>query len=278
MIPTLLIIYFFIWRPQIIGVAWSFFNMKGYNKAEFIGLKNYARVLSDPDFVRMIWNSVQYVLWSIVIGFVPPVILAVFINELRRGKGFFRVALYLPGIVPGIVAMLLWKMIYVPDQYGLLNMALTKLGIPAQQFLNSPHLVIPCIILMLTWNGFGGSVLYFYTALQSTSTELYEAAIIDGAGMRARLWHVTIPHISGVILLNLVQQIINIFQISDVVMTMTGGGPNNASLSVGYQIYKLGFFQNRVGESLALGTVTFILLMAATMFYFKLNRRIEENY
>ena len=129
----------------------------------------------------------------------------------------------------------------------------------------------------MTWAAFPGTMFLYYTAIQGISTDLYEAAAIDGAGPFRRFWHISLPQVSGLLLLNVVRQIIGVFQVMQEPMVLTGGGPNGASTSLGYQMYQYGFVQGRVGQALALGTITFVILIVATLFYFKLNRKVEDN-
>ena len=280
MLPMVVILYLFVWRPTVMGTVWSFFNMKAYTVKDFCGLDNYIKVLSHTQFVPMLWNTVQYVLWSLVIGFFPPLFIAIMINEIVHFKGGFRVLIYIPAVIPGIAAMLMWYFMYYPDHTGLLNMILGKFGIEPYQWLNDPDFVIVGIIIYSTWKGFAGSMLLYYASLQSVSVEIYEAAIIDGAGPLKRMWHVTRPAMEGLLLLNLVRQIISVFQIMEQPLAMTGGGPNGASTSLSYQLYQYGFNSGGkgTGQAMALGVIIFLILIVFTIFYFWLNKKVEDRY
>ena len=130
----------------------------------------------------------------------------------------------------------------------------------------------------MTWKGFAGTMLLYLASLQSIPLELYEAAVIDGASPWKRLWNVTRPQISGTLILTFINQIIGVFQIMQEPMAMTGGGPNGASISIGYQLYKYGFVSGRTGHAMALGVIIFIALIWLTLLYFKLQKKIEDNY
>lgn len=277
MLPAVFALYFMIWRPQVLGFIWSFCKMEGYTPAAFVGFKNYIEVFSDSEFLKILCNTWQYVIWSLVIGFIPPIIIAIILNEMKYFKGFFKVTLYLPSMLPTIAVMLMWYFIYYPDGSGLLNILLGYIGVEPQLWLNNPKLVIPLIIISMTWKSMGSAMLLYYCALQSVNTELYEAAIIDGAGMLKRVRYVTLPQISGVLILNLVNQIIAVFQIMEQPMAMTGGGPSGASMTLGYQLYQYGFVSGRIGHALSLGGIMFVFLIISTCFYFYLNRKVEQN-
>ena len=275
--PVVFLLYLFIWRPSVMGMVWSFFKLKGYTPTEFIGLANYIRVVSNTEFFPILWNTVQYVLWSILIGFPLPIIVAFAINELVHSKNFFRNTIYLPAIMPGITVMLLWYFIYSPSATGLLNQILAVFGVDPYIWLNDPDWVILYIIIQKTWAGFPASMFFYYTSIQNIPSDLYEAATIDGAGFFRRFWYVAIPRMLPILVLNLVRQIIAVFQVMQEPMVLTGGGPNNASMSLGYQVYLYGFVQGRVGQALALGTITFLILVVATLFYFKIEKKTTEN-
>ena len=279
-LPMVVVMYLMIWRPTVLGAVWSFFKMNAYSVGEFCGLDNFIKVVTHTQFLPMLWNTCKYVIWSLILGFLPPLFIAVMINEMVHFKNGFRVTIYLPMIIPGIAAMLMWYYIYYPDGTGLLNMILNKIGIDSYEWLNNPKFVIPGIMIFSTWKSLGGTMLLYYAAVQGVSVELYEAAVIDGASPWKRAWHVTRPHIEGILLLNLVSQIIGVFQIMEQPLAMTGGGPNGASISLGYQLYQYGFNSGGkgTGQAMALGVIMFLILIVFTIFYFWLNKRVEDRH
>ncbi|MEG2583884.1 MAG: sugar ABC transporter permease, partial [Oscillospiraceae bacterium] len=122
LLPGLFLLYFMVWRPVVVGAGLSLFELKGYEPVKFIGLANYKRVLTDTLFIKTLFNTVQYVVWSLVIGFLPPIIVAIMLNEMVHGKAFFKFAIYFPVIVPTVAVSLIWYFLYQPDPNGLLNM------------------------------------------------------------------------------------------------------------------------------------------------------------
>ena len=278
--PMIIILYLFVWRPTVLGAVWSFFRMRAYTVLDFCGIDNYVKVLTHTQFVPMLINTVKYVFWSFVIGFLPPLFIAIMINEMVHFKNAFRVIIYIPAVIPGIAAMLMWYFIYYPDKTGLLNMVLAKFGMQPHRWLNDPNFTIIGIIIYTTWKSFAGTMLLYYAALQGVSTELYEAALIDSAGPFKRLWNVTRPAIEGLLLLNVVRQIIGVFQIMQEPLAMTGGGPDGASTSLSYQLYQYGFNSGGkgTGQAMALGMIIFLILIVFTVFYFWLNRKVEDRY
>lgn len=277
LLPLVVAMYLMLWRPTVMGMVWSFFKMKGYTPTEFIGLRNFIEVMRDTEFLPTVINSMKYVVISIVVGFIPPLVMAIMINEMAHFKDGFKLITYLPAIIPGVVVSLMWYYMYNPDNSGLLNSLLMKFGIEPYGWLMDGRFTILYIIISMTWAGAPATMLLYFSALQGINTELYEAAIIDGAGMFRKLWNVTIPQLGGVLLLNFISQIINVFQVMEQPLTMTGGGPNNASTTVGLQIYKYGFVSGRAGHAMALSVIVFIILVVMTMYYFKLEKKVSEN-
>lgn len=274
-LPTALILYFFMIRPIATGFWYSFHEMQGFTVKEFIGLDNYQTVLSDTQFPKVLMNTISYVIWSFIIGFIPPIAIAVMMNEMVHFKGWFKFSTYFPCIVPMVAATMLWYYMYMPDGSGLLNAILYKFGISPQGWLQNSALTIPLIIIMSTWKGFGATLILYLAALQGVNQELYEAALIDGAGFLRRIFFVTLPQIMGIVLLNAVRQVISVFQIMVEPMTMTGGGPNGASTSIALWAYRTAFIEFNAGTSLAIGAITFLILVILTIFYFFAERKID---
>lgn len=275
-LPALILIYLCIIRPQILGTYWSFFDMKGYKVQEFVGLENYRTVIADSMFLKTLWNTCQYVLWSIVIGFFLPILIAILLNEMVHFRNTARVLIYFPSILPIAGVSLLWYFMYYPDAGGLLNMVGGLFGMDPYVWLQDSRWTIMYIIISMTWSGCGSSVIYYFAALQGVNRELYEAAIIDGAGFIRRIRTITLPHISGIALLFLVRQIIGVFSVMEQPLQMTDGGPNGASTTLGLLAYKYGFVSIKPDLAMAVGVIMFLILIVITCFYFYLDKRIER--
>lgn len=276
-LPFLFLIFTVLWKPTVQGIAWSFHKMNGYNVGEFAGLENYKTVLKDTGFATTFFNTIKYVGWSFVIGFFVPIIFAVAINEFRRGQGYFKFAAYFPVMIPAIANSMIWYYMYYPNASGLLNMFIGLFGAEPSVWLQNGQLTIPLILISTTWHSLGSTMLLYLAALQGINKELYEVAAIDGIGIFRRLWHIGMPHMGGIILLNFVRQIISIFQIIEQPLAMTGGGPRNASMSLGLMAYKYAFQNFKVGNALALNTITFVILVSLTFFYFWIDKRVSRD-
>lgn len=253
--------------PLISGIVLSFFKTKGYDAVKFVGLQNFIDVIQDSEFKSTLFNTVSYTTWSLVIGFLVPIVVAIILNEMVNCKAFFKFSVYFPTMVPGIACALLWYFMFDPGKGGLLNSILIQLGLPQSQWLQNPQLTIPLIVLTMTWKGFGGTSLIYLASLQGINQELYEASIIDGSNLIQRIRYITIPQIANIILLMLIMQIIGVFQVMAEPLTMTDGGPSNASTSLMLQSYFYAFRYFRADKSMALGVITFVMLALLTVIY-----------
>ena len=276
LIPSFYALYIVMWKPVVTGAYMSMFETQGYDLVKFVGIKNYITVLSDPVFLQTLLNTLQYVFWSIIIGFFLPIIVAIALNELVHFKSLFRTLVYLPVLVPMVAASLIWYFMYLPGESGVLNMLMAKIGFGPEQWLQNPNLTIMLIVISMTWKSFGSTVVIYLASLQGISQDLYEASTIDGASVVKKTMHITIPQIMPTALLMFVAQIISVFQTMNQPMIMTDGGPNNASLTISLHAYYEAFRYMRADSSLAIGIVSFAILLVMTIFYFKLQKRLED--
>jgi multiple sugar transport system permease protein len=276
MLPTVVLFAFFVWEPLLESIRLSLYEAQGVRLVRFVGLENYISVFRHPDFWPAAINTVKYCLWSLLIGFLAPIALAVAINETARGRSLFRVAVYLPNMVPGLATVFLWRFLFRSGDTGMLNMLVGALGLPMQSWLADASLVIPVIVVTMTWKSAGATSLIYLASLQSISPELYEAAIIDGAGVWARIRSITIPSIYNLARTLLILQVIAVFQILYEPMVMTNGGPNNASISLMQLVYRFAFETNyNYPKASALSVLISIALIALTLVYNRLNRPKE---
>jgi len=275
-LPSLILFILIIWRPILIGISYSFFELRGFVPTEFVWFRNYHDILTDTNFLQTLENTVKYVLWSLVIGLPLPFFCAVMLNEMLHMQGYFKISMYLPVIIPSIATSLIWKMVYLEGENGLLNMLLYYIGAEPVGWLSNKSTVIPMIVVSMSWNAFGSTMILYLANLQSINQELYEAARLDGAGFVRRFRHVLFPHMRGILLLMAIRQVIAVFGVTEQPLTMTGGGPNGASMSIGLTNYFYAFKYGHYDKSLALGVVTFCLLLFLTVVYFLLEKKVED--
>lgn len=276
MLPGLLLFLFYIWVPLAEAVRMSFYRTQGMRTTDFIGLYNYEFMLfRNPDFWPAVRNTFSYTLWSLVLGFGVPMLLAMLIHETRRGKSLFRTAVYLPNMMPALATIFLWKYLFRADASGGVNMLLGNFGLAPTNWLSNASLVIPVIVVIMTWKGAGATALIYLAGLQSIDQEIYEAAIIDGAGIFSRIRHITIPQMYNLGRMLLILQIISVFQILYEPMVLTGGGPNNASVSLMQLVYRQAFEYGDYSKASAVSVMISLVLISMTLIYNRLSRSKE---
>ncbi|MGI5135049.1 MULTISPECIES: carbohydrate ABC transporter permease [unclassified Streptomyces] len=266
----------FSWYPAIRAVVIAFQKYTPGSAPEWVGTANFTRVLHDPEFAAAWRNTLAFTLLALLIGFAVPFLLALVLNELRHAKAFFRVVVYLPVMIPPVVSALLWKWFYDPGA-GLANEALHFLHLPTSNWTNGADTALVSLVLVATWANMGGTVLIYLAALQGIPGELYEAAELDGANLLQRIRHVTIPQTRFVILMLMLLQIIATMQVFTEPFVITGGGPENATVTVLYLIYKYAFLYNDFGGACALSVMLLVLLGAFSAVYLWLTRSREGD-
>ncbi|CAL9393549.1 carbohydrate ABC transporter permease [Streptomyces sp. enrichment culture] len=261
----------FSWYPAVRAVVISFQRYTPGSPPEWAGTANFTRVLDDPEFADAWRNTLTFTLLALLIGFAVPFVLALVLNELRHAKSFFHVVVYLPVMIPPVVSALLWKWFYDPGA-GLANEALRLLHLPTSNWTNGTDTALVSLVLVATWANMGGTVLVYLAALQSIPGELYEAAELDGANLLQRVRHVTIPQTRFVILMLMLLQVIATMQVFTEPFVITGGGPENSTVTVLYLIYKYAFLYNDFGGACALSVMLLVLLGAFSALYLRLTR------
>lgn len=249
---------------MLYSVGLSFFETNLLNYTEFTGTSNWTGMVKE----RLFWKSLM-VTSMYTFGSVPPrlalaLLIAILLNQKIRALGLFRTVYYLPSVVSGVAVAILWSWVLNPE-YGLVNTGLGILGIEGPRWIFSETWAVPAFILMSLW-GTGGSMLLFLAGLQGIPTPLYEAAKVDGAGVVRRFFHITLPMLSPTIFFNLVMSMIGSYQVFAQAYIMTGGGPNNATLTMVLYLYREGFTHFRFGYASAVAWALFLIIMFFTMF------------
>ncbi len=270
MLPSLVLFAFFVWEPMGYGVVLSFSKLRAFDIVGFAGLDNYKYVLNHPYFQTALINTVKYAFWSLIIGYMVPIVVSIILNEVVHWQRFFKFVSYFPSLVPGVAALLMWQFLLTPGDEGLINSVLSEVfGIEPLPFLQNPSWTIPILIITLTWKAAGSTTMVYLASLQSINPELYEAASLDGAGVWSKTRHITIPGIYNTARLMLIMQIISIFQMLYEPMVMTGGGPSNASLSLMFLSYQFAFDKIQFHYASVVGIIVSLILLVLTAIYLK---------
>lgn len=277
MLPTLILFAFFVWEPLGENIRLSFCKTKMYEVVGSAGLDNYISVIKDVDFMAAFKNTFAYTFWSLVIGFVVPIIMGILISETVRGKSLFRIGVYFPNIMPSLATIWIWSYFLRPGETGVLNIILGWFGVEPQVWLNDPKWTIPLIIITMTWKSAGATALIYMASISGISPDLYEAATIDGAGIWQRIRHITIPSVKGIAKTMLIMQIISVFQILYEPMIYKNGGPNNASISLMMLMYRYGYRDYNIGMASALSVIISLILIVLSGIYMKATAKKENE-
>ncbi|CAM4030554.1 sugar ABC transporter permease [Cohnella lubricantis] len=271
LVPAVVLFVLFLWLPIVKGILFSFENVDFVKGNSFVGLDNYRTVFQDDTIGESIKNTLYYMFLCLVIGFWVPILFAVAISEIRRFQGVFRVMAYLPNVIPIVVLYGLWRWIY--DPVGPINAALQWLGLDPVMFMTDPRWSMASLVIMETWQSFGSAMLIYLAAVLSIPKDWYEAAEIDGAGVWARIRHITLPSIKGLIGLLLIMQLIATSQGYQSQLAMLDGGPVNATMTYGLKIVKYAFTSQNYGVASAMGVLMFIVLGVLAVIQFRLSNR-----
>jgi multiple sugar transport system permease protein len=269
---ALVLFALFSWYPIVRGVLLSFQQVNFVGPPTWVGLDNFRRLFDDPLFFTAWKNTLQFTGFALVIGFVVPFATAIVLNELRHATAYFRLVVYLPVMLPPIVSALLWKWFYDPGP-GLFNSALGAVGLPQPQWLDSTSTAMLSLVLVSTWANMGSSTLIYLAALQTIPGELYEAAELDGAGLWQRIWHVTVPQTRFVLAVMLLLQVVATMQVFTEPYVMTGGGPEDSTVTVLLLLYRYAFVYNDFGTASAMSVLLFLVLGAFSAAYLRLTSR-----
>ncbi len=268
--------------PALASFYYSFTDFKILKDPNWVGLANYQKMLGDPLFWKSLSNTLFLTLIGIPIAVMSALAIALLLNAKRIiGIGVFRTVFYLPVVVPSVASALLWIWLLNP-QYGLVNQALSVVGLPHPNWFYDPEWSKPGIILMTTW-AVGDVVIIYLGALKGVPAHLYEAAEVDGAGMRAKIRHVTIPMISPAILFNLITGAIGAFQYFTQAYVISEGtvgrgsgavgGIQNSLLFYGLNLYNNAFRYFKIGYASALAWFLLVVILASTVLLLRVSRR-----
>ncbi|MGN9774528.1 carbohydrate ABC transporter permease [Micromonospora sp. H33] len=274
LIGAVLCFVVFSWYPMVRGIVMSFQRTRR-GETTWVGWDNYVRILDDPSFWTAWKNTFYFTVLALVLGYAVPFFVAILLNEFRHAKGYLRILVYLPVMLPPASALFLFKFYaYDPSEAGLFNAILKALHLPTSQWMQSPEMTMPAMVIASTWMNMGSAVLIYLAALQNIPGELYEAAELDGAGIWRRILHVTIPQTRLILALLAMLQIVATMQLFiEPLILANGAGAEDSATSVAYLIYQHGFFQNDLNGAAALGVIMLVVLAGFSAVYVRLTAK-----
>lgn len=243
----------------------------------WVGLENYARALTNADFLSSAGRTAYFVVVNIGLELILGVLVGLLLNLEFRGRAWVRVLLVVPLALPTVVNAIMWRWIYNPE-FGAFNALLTQLHvIPAyQSWLGEPGIAMNMVILADVWKNYPLVALVVLAALQLVPKELYEAADMDGAGVWTRFWRVTWPGILPSLSVAIVLRTIEAVKVFDIVYVMTRGGPADSTKTLSFSVYDEGFRFLRAGSGAAYAYLVVILSLILIVTYLRLLQRQER--
>lgn len=264
LISPWLIGFLLIWAyPMLRSLYLSFTSYSLQSAPVWVGLRNYERIFSDPDFWQSLKVTLLYALGSVPGSTIIALAVALVLAQKLRGVNFWRTIFFMPSILSSIAVSVLWLYILRPEG-GLLNVVLGWFGIQGPNWLNSEQWALPALILMSWWT-IGGQMVIYLAGLKGIPETLYEAADIDGANAWQKFRFVTVPMLSPTIFFNVVLAIIGALQVFDAGWVLTRGGPNDATLFYMINLYERAFQLVQFGYASALAWILFIVIMVITL-------------
>lgn len=262
--PALIGVAIFMIVPFCMSVVYSFTNkmlvQKPGEPLQFTFLDNYIKLFTNDLAHQAFMNTLLYAVMVVPTTILLGTLLAVFVNSKLRGVKIFRTIYFSPQVVTMTVVAVVWSFIFSSSESGLMNSALQLFGLEPQRWLQDTQWAMFCIAVMYIWQSLGLQMLIVLGGLQYIPEELYEAAYLDGCNSFQKFWRITVPMLKNTLVYVLISTTINTLKLFTQVYVLTNGGPQNATTSVVYLLYKSGFINQQVGYSSAIAVVFFIIV------------------
>ncbi len=244
----------------------------------FIGLENFKSVLVDPLFHKSFISTFYFTFMSVSLTTFTALFIAVLLARIRRFRGVFRSAFFLPSVIGVIAAGIIWTWCYQPI-FGIFNHILELLSLPSQRWIMDPRVALFCVALMQAWLRLGFNVIVFLAGVLTIPRQFYEAAKVDGASRFRQLIHITLPLIMPITGFLLVYNTIYGLSVFGEVYMLTEGGPASATYTVGFLMYQTAFRYNRMGRGAGMALILFGVILAVTILQMKyLEQRTRMSY
>ena len=267
--PTVLVLLVMTAYPVLFTIYYSFTNYNYVKKSyKFIGLENFVKLLTNHNFQIAIWNTVKFCVLAMVFEVSLGLLLAVFVNSFKRGQKVLRTLFLLPYLLPNITIALTWKMM-LSNNYGIVNQILQFFGLKGHNWFMEVGTAFGSIVMIDVWQNVPFVFLMLYATLQTVSADQYEAARIDGANGWQMFWKITIPNISGGIVLCALLRTIDTFRLFDKVNVLTGGGPAGSTTTITQYLYNYGIKNLKFGFGSAGAIIMAVLVLVLSSSYIK---------
>jgi ABC-type sugar transport system permease subunit len=271
-LPYVIFFLAFVAYPLVFSFVLIFHRWNIITPMEWVGLKNFERLIADPLFYRSLGNTLTFLVIHIPLQIAVALGFALLLNVPLRGRGFFRALYFLPVVVSGVAVTILWQQLYSYD-YGVLNGILASVHLPPVPWLVNARMAMPSIAIMATWKNVGIYIVLFLVGLQNIPRELYEAASLDGATALRQFRHITFPMLNPTVIVIVVLSTIGGFSLFIEPYVLTGGGPMQSTLSGMLYIYNQAFYFGHMGYAAALGFVYALVILGVVLIQKKVIER-----
>lgn len=280
LLPALVFMALLIAFPlgKVVHDAFSHVHLINKSLSGFAGIKNFQTIVEDEHFSQAVKNTVIWTLFSVAGEYLMGMITAVLLNQNFKGRAIFRTCIFIPWLVPIIVAGMTWDWMLNPE-FGIINYLMKNMGLISTSinFLGDSKYALATVIFVNIWRSFPYYTISFLSAMQSIPGDLAEAASIDGAGMFRRFFSVTLPQLRSVSLVILFIHIIWTAVNFDFIWVMTEGGPNYATETLPVMIYRYSMRKFDVGAASALSTMMFTVMVILFVFYYRKRSKLSED-
>lgn len=275
--PNLLIFSIFIILPALIGIYYSFTDMTlfTFDTPNFIWFENYKNLLNDAGFKAALWNTIKLVIFTVPLMFVVSLMIAVLLVQPIKAKGLFRALYYWPVMISTIVVGIMWQWI-LSGNFSLFNTILKAMSLPVSQTLSDQTFAWWSVVFAILWSRAGYYMIIFVAALLSIPESLYEAAEVDGANRLQKFINITYPSLRAARLMVFILVTMEIFKVYPLVVTLTGGGPYDATEFTVQYIYEMAFQSYKVGFASAMSIVMLFIVTIFTGLNFYFSKRGER--
>lgn len=279
--PALFLIGLWGYYPLIKGMVMAFQEFRIAGESPFVGLDNFITIALDRSFWASLGTTVYFVFVTMLLSFTAPILLAVALSEVPRGKILYRTLFFLPQVTSGLVIALMWKMMYDPKPNGMFNQVISWIDmlpgveIGPQSWLLDPKLAMFCVVLPTAWASAGIQSLIYLAALKGVPEDTYEACEIDGGGIWTKIWHITMPILFPLIIINFVGAFIATFQNMGNIFLLTFGGPGESTMVAGMRIWIEAYGNLRFSIATSMAWVVGAGLIGFTFVQMQMLKRVE---
>jgi multiple sugar transport system permease protein len=273
--PNVVLFSVFSFAPLLYAVYISFHDWSLIGDPEWLGGRNYRRLMQDPLFWQSLANTGVYALGTVPTSMALGLLLALGLNRQLPGRTFLRSVYFLPVVISAVATGTIAAWLF-NDNYGVINAALVRLGVGRVAWLSSPGWALPSLVAATLWVRVGFNMIVYLAALQSIPLVYYEAARIDGASALSQFRHITVPLLAPATFLLLVLDVIHSFQVFDLIYVMTGGGPGFSTTMVVQYIFNSAFVTSEMGYASAMGVALYALILIFTVLQWRAGRQAEN--